>query len=65
MQFMRLFFPQRFFLPVCREAHGFCNRLGLVVEQCDDFFLEIAFRVDALFQICQATELGIKFDGTQ
>lgn len=61
---MGLCFPQWFFLPVCREAHSLDYCLRFVVEQCDDFFLEIAFRVNALFQICQATELGIKFDGT-
>ena len=56
-----LFFPQWFFLPVLWKAHSLCNRLGLVAEQSYDFFLEVAVRTNALFQICQIAKLGVKF----
>ena len=61
VQFMGLFFPQWFFLPVLWKAHSLCNRLGLVAEQSYDFFLEVAVRTNALFQICQIAKLGVKF----
>lgn len=59
VQFMGLFFPQRFFLPMIGEAHSLCDASWLVVKQCDNFALETAVRTDALFQIRQIAKLGI------
>ena len=65
VRFMGLCFPQRLFLPVLWEAHGFCKRLRLVVEQYEDFLVEIAVRTNVLFQICQIAKLGVKFHRPQ